>query len=50
MKQWKAGDKVIKNNNTQPGIVVSQDGRKVTVKLDAGGKDDFNANDLKRRQ
>lgn len=50
MKQWKKGDKVIKNNNTKPGVVIEQNGRKVLVHLDTGLVEEFKANDLKRRQ
>jgi hypothetical protein len=50
MKQWNEGDKVIKNNNTKPGVVTKQEGKKVYVLLDTGMVEEFKANDLKRRQ
>lgn len=49
-KKWNKGDKVIKNNNTMPGTVLEQDGRKVLVYLDTGLVEEFGANDLKRRK
>jgi hypothetical protein len=48
VKKWNAGERVIRNNNTDPGMVISQSGNKVTVLLDAGGQKQFGANDLKR--
>ncbi len=50
MKQWSAGEKVIRNNNTDAGEVISQNGKQVTVKLDSGGTKVLGANDLKRRR
>ena len=49
-KIWKKGEKVIRNNNTEPGTVESQDGKWVVVVLDSGGKTRIGANDLKRRR
>jgi hypothetical protein len=50
MKQWNEGDKVIRNNNTEPGTVEKQEGNNVTVNLDSGGQKTLRANDLKRRR
>jgi hypothetical protein len=50
MKQWNKGEKVIRNNNTKPGTVVSQNGKNVLVKLEDGSSETFNADDLKRRR
>lgn len=50
MKQWNVGEKVIRNNNTEPGTVIKQEGKKVTVKLESGGAKVLGADDLKRRR
>ncbi|UOW93566.1 hypothetical protein SEA_PINKIEPIE_157 [Streptomyces phage PinkiePie] len=50
MKQWNEGERVIRNNNTEPGTVEKQEGKNVTVNLDSGGQKVFGANDLKRRR
>lgn len=50
MKQWNKGDKVIRNNNTEPGTVEKQEGNNVTVNLDSGGRKVLRANDLKRKR
>jgi hypothetical protein len=49
-KVWRKGEKVIRNNNTQPGTVESQEGRWVVVALESGGYARIGANDLKRRR
>lgn len=50
MKHWNKGEKVVKNNNTKPGVVIEQNGKMVLVHLDTGLVEEFKANDLKRRQ
>jgi hypothetical protein len=50
VKQWNNGEKVIQNKNTNPGTVVKQEGKRVTVLLDSGHVEVFGANDLKRRR
>jgi hypothetical protein len=49
-KIWNKGDRVVKNNNTMPGVVLEQNGKKVLVHLETGLLDEFNVNDLKKRQ